>query len=67
MGAHGPWGGYGASHHIPWMGRRHGYEDGDDAPTKEELVELMERKKKRLLAAVEHLDKEIERLKTVQM
>ena len=32
-------------------------------PTKEEVIEMLERKKKRLQTAIEHMDKEIERLK----
>lgn len=77
MGGQDPWGGHNMSHHVPWMGGGVGMKMammrcpvcGEPLfkPTKEELVEMMERKKKRLLAAVEHLDKEIERLKTVQM
>jgi hypothetical protein len=34
-------------------------------PTKDEMIEILERKKNRLQAAVDHLNKEIEKLKAM--
>lgn len=34
-------------------------------PTKDEMIEMLERKKKRLQAAADHLNKEIEKLKAM--
>ena len=77
---HGPWAGYGTMPgHMPWgmglggmsmkMAMMRCPVCGEPLvkPTKEEMVEILERKKRRLQAAVEHVDKEIERLKTSQM
>ncbi len=76
---HGSWGGYGGMPwHKPWMGgmdmdmKMHMMLSGMRCPvcgemllkpTKEELIAIMERRKKRLEAVVNHLDKEIEKLK----
>lgn len=71
---HGPWGGPGMMPgHMPGMSMGMGPMAGMGMrcpvcgeplfkPTKEEMLEMLERKKKRLQAVIDHLNMEIEKL-----
>lgn len=77
---HGPWGGHGMMPwQKPGMGMggmamRMGMMGGMCPvcggpllkPTKDEMIEMLEKKKKRLQAAMDHLNKEVEKLKSNQ-
>jgi transcription initiation factor IIE alpha subunit len=72
MCGHGPWGGYGMiPGQMPW-GMGYGYRYGMRCPvcgelmmkpSKEEIIEMLERRKKRLEGVLEHINMEITRLK----
>ena len=69
----GPWGGYGPMvGQMPWswdmalgMGTTRCPACGESMykPSKEEIIEMLEHRKKRLESALDHINKEIERLK----
>lgn len=65
---HGPWGGHGPmAHQMPW-GMWYGMRCpvcGEPMlkPSKEEIIEMLERRKKRLEGVLEHINMEIEKLK----
>ena len=72
MCGHGPWGGYGPmAGQMPWgMGYGFGYGMRCPAcgesmykPSKEEIIEMLEHRKKKLQRALDHINMEIEKLK----